>query len=432
VPAILTSTTLPQLADGRRVAPFGNAGYTGTNDDAGPDTLLRTREGYFEVIEMGEVVDAEQNSLRAITVTGGAAAPGNCAGIVAAWAGGGYWTQSSLVDLRLPRGGIAAQTSIVDATNGTMLAYAPLAIDGFSGDVQHTAPGSAAPNLATASSNVEGTVVATFASGETFETTPLRAVDAVSALMMQTTVLNEFATTASTGGASEWVLSFPTKKFYSDDALVGAAAVGPFTMLFSATATAASANTEMPRPALIPPPMGTTLPDAGEGFDFALWDRDGRGFNAQCLGEPDDVICIWAGVPVPLPLLPTLSWASNVVSFNQVHSAPSQVLGSRLRMDINTAVLLGSGDDGRAHIDLTGGLVGFNSPVHVLSEPHPGIGIVQFFGLPVIGFWALSVTNTAVTPGVLANYSMQVPHRSGSLQGAVLFGGAARAFELER
>lgn len=433
VPAILTSTTLPQLADGRRVAPFGNAGYTGANDDAGPDTLLRTREGYFEVIEMGEVVDAERNSLRAITVTGDAAAPGNCAGIVAAWASGGYWAQPSDVDMRAPRGGIAAQASIVDATNGTMLSYAPLAIDGFSSTVHHTAPGSASPNLATASSNAQGKVVATFASGEIFETVAARAVDAVSALMIQSTVLNEFATGTSVGGASEWVLSFPTKKFYADDALVGAAAVGPFTRLFSATATAASANTEMPRPTLLPPPTGTSLPDAGEGFDIALWDRDGRGFNADCLGEPPgDVICIPFPVSPPLPPLPTLNWAANVVSFNQVHLAPSQVLGSRLRVDINATLMLGSGEDGRAHIDLTGGYIGFTAPVHILSEPQPGNDTLQFFGLPVIGFWALSVTNSAVTPGVLANYSMQVPHRNGGLQGFGLFGGVSRPIELER
>lgn len=430
VPAIRTSTTLPQLPDGRRAADFSRDSYTGANDDAGPDTLLRTREGYFEVIEMGEVVNATHTSLTDITWTGNTLPP-NCAPIVAAWDGGGYWTQSPTVEMLPPRGGIAGQAAIVDVANGTMLAYAPLAIENFSSTVQHTAPAAIAPNLATASSNAQGVVVANFLQGGTFETVAARAVDAVSALMMETTVLNEYATSANVGGASEWVLSFPTKKFYADDALVGGTPIAPFTRLFSATAVAANATMHMPQPTLLPPPLGTTLPNAGEGFDIALWDRNGHGFNDDCLVEPDEIFCFPLPVSPPLPPLPTLNWASNVLSFNQVNQQPSQVLGSLLRFDVNTT-LLGVGVEGRAHVDLSGGYIGFTAATHILSEPEPGNDILQIFGLPVVGFWALSVTNAAVTPGVLANYSMQIPHRHGVVQGVLLFASGSHSMEVER
>jgi hypothetical protein len=422
VPAIRTSTTLPQLADGRRIAPFGNASYTGNNDDAGPDTLLRTREGYFEVIEMGEVVNATRTSLRDISESS-TALPANCPGIVAAWDTGGYWTQAPDVDMQPPRGGIAAQAAIVDTENGTMLAYSPAAIVGFSPLVQNTAPGGATPNLASGGDgqSVIDVAVNTYFGADTFRYSSARAVDAMSALLMQTTVMNEFATSAGVGGVSEWVLSFPTKKFYTDDALVGAAVIKPFTRLFSSVANGSGATTAMPLPVTVPAASGSTLALAGESFDFALWDREGRGYNNACLGNPDEIICAFFAPPINPPS--TLDWATNVLSINQADMAPSRVLGSLLRVDIN-AQALGLAGDGRMHLDFAGHIgFGYLSGTfgHWLPPSSPGLGGSTLFGLPVLGFWAMSVTNTAVTPGVLANYAMQVPHR-GYLMSLIEFG----------
>ena len=59
VPRIKGNASLPVLANGNRYRPFFNYAYTGTFNEAGPDTLDRTREGHFEMIDMAEIVDRE-------------------------------------------------------------------------------------------------------------------------------------------------------------------------------------------------------------------------------------------------------------------------------------------------------------------------------------------------------------------------------------
>lgn len=53
VPALRTNSFLPQLVDGSHYAPFRNFAYADSVNDRGPVDLSRTREGFFEVIEMG-------------------------------------------------------------------------------------------------------------------------------------------------------------------------------------------------------------------------------------------------------------------------------------------------------------------------------------------------------------------------------------------
>ena len=95
------SCTFPVFAS----ADFRPFAYTGANSDTGPQTLVRTREGHFDVIEMGEVTNATHGSLTAIThIDSGV--PASCAQIVAAWANDGYWTADPTVDLAPPGGGL--------------------------------------------------------------------------------------------------------------------------------------------------------------------------------------------------------------------------------------------------------------------------------------------------------------------------------------
>ena len=51
------SCTMPSFASTTASAPqlFVNYAYTGSNDDGAGTTLDRTREGYVEIIEMGNV-----------------------------------------------------------------------------------------------------------------------------------------------------------------------------------------------------------------------------------------------------------------------------------------------------------------------------------------------------------------------------------------
>jgi len=411
VPLIGHSTSLPQLPGGRRFLPFSNQGYAGAHDDPGPDLIERTREGYFEIIEMGEVVNASRHSLDDISDyrnTDG------CARIDAAWTIGGYWTQSADTDMRPPGGGLGASMSIVDTLNGTLLTSPALAIGGFSSIVQHTAPAAATPDLSSGTGVVAGDPVRSTGFGfDTLQFTPERAIDAVTALMMVSALANDYVTGAQVGGASEWVVTMPTRKFYTDDA-VAQSDRWPFSRAFSDTVARADAAQSMPPlvrfppfprdPGLPAPPLIQPFELPGERVFLTLWNREGGPSRTYRCAHP--VYCI--GDP-PAELFPALAWASNVISFNQPQLSASAVLGSRLRLDIDTHAL-GVGDEGWAELSLPG----------ILWADGTDGEQYELKGLPAMGFWALSVTNSAVTPGVLANYAALVPHR-GTRARTILF-----------
>ena len=222
VPRIKGNLSLPALSNGNRYKPFVNYAYTGANNEAGPNTLDRTREGHFEMIEMGEVTNATRNSLIAIT-HGAAGVPANCLQVERAWLPVGaasaavtYWTVNSLVDMVPPAGGLFGSAALIDALAGTMMAYNADAIDAFSAEILHSTPGDASfPSLGDANTDALVATSNIFNGGVVQSSTYNRtvAIDAVSAVFMHDAMFNEFVTSASVGGASEWVVTFPTKKF---------------------------------------------------------------------------------------------------------------------------------------------------------------------------------------------------------------------------
>jgi hypothetical protein len=212
---------------------FSNANYSQgdygmpTGTDSGPTSLARTREGFFEIIEMGEVVDqatGSQKTLEAITPVNGK--PSGCAQVQSAWATAGHWTTNATTDLLPPAGGVYGAAGIVNVAEGTLYAYDATAIDGFSDVAQHTAPGDAKPNFGTAvTDSAQGMAAAYVPVGNAMiksqYPSATRGADAVSAVLTADRVFNEFLTDPSVGASSEWVATFPTKQFYVDPAIVG-------------------------------------------------------------------------------------------------------------------------------------------------------------------------------------------------------------------
>ncbi len=410
VPAIKGNTALPSLASGARYLPFGNERYSGANDDAGADSLDRSRAGYFEMIEMGEVVDRERGSLTAITPSPPGTAPANCAQIQRAWLPLGtapaqdtYWTANPLIDIDPPQGGLSGAAAIIDALAGTMLSYNADAIDGFSDIAQHTSPGSATPSLATARTSPERVEAHVFSAGQPITSRyPLtQAVDAVSALFVQDRIFNEFVTSASVGGASEWIVTFPTKFAYTDEAIVGSNAVPPFPKIFPRTASAANAGA------------------AEVQMRFGLSDRE-AGPSALFCDSFFVPNCIGPDAPIPV-----FQWASNVLSFNQQPSGTptSTILGSTIGLNVSSAPF--GIFDGWAELE-TYSAEANAPPISTMAgqrmRPDQSGGVWN--GLPVIALLVTSYTNGQLTPGVLANYSGVYRHRgSNSYQPAV--GGAA-------
>jgi hypothetical protein len=372
------SCTVPSFTGGT-VVPFRNNAYAGSNADTGPTDLSRTREGYVELIEMGTVTNATNGSLSAITHSGTpGGTPAKCSQVVGAWASGGYWTTNSTIDIGAPDGGLFGTGMIVNVGEGTVAGYSADAIQGFYvGGVaaaQHTAPGSVLPNIASGSSNVAYTFTFNPATGtvQPATTTFTASRDAVSAVFMVDDIYNTYEVDPSTGASTEWVVNFPTKRFYVDPAIT-AAVIPPFDELFGASIDGASCD-----------PVALSYRDREEATTTVPVDFS----------------------PPPTVAGTALCWEAQVVTFNQTGSS-STVLGSTLTANIPLATGFLAG---WADIGFDPGKVAVAAGAHQLTGTGSA-GNNTFFGLPATGFNVQNYVNANVSQGVLANYSALFTHK---------------------
>jgi hypothetical protein len=387
VPRIKGNPSLPQLPGGLRYVPFMNYHYTGAGEDAGPNSLDRTREGHFELIEMGEVVNREHNSLTMI-VHGPTGIPTNCLQIQQAWLPVGsasaavtYWSIDPLADMDPPGGGLFGSAAIIDALDGSMMNYDAEAIAAFSDIVQHTSPAVVEPTLAnvhqagtpgrvTANVFLDGAIVASHYP-EAF------AIDAVSALFAQQSLYNQFASLAASSTLSEWIVTLPTKYAYTDAAIVGNIASQPFTRVFPAASSASN--------------DGFALADVR----MSIFDREEGPVGSLCGGIPDPS-CNPFSPPPPGPsgsAGPALRWATNVLSFNQPGAVTtgSTILGSRLAINVDANAI--NVADGWATLALYSPTATLPS----LIDQHrmrPDLDGRRWQGLPAAGFWVNAFIDT--------------------------------------
>ncbi|HET7063418.1 MAG TPA: hypothetical protein VFI49_04015 [Rudaea sp.] len=360
---------------------FSNANYsqgnfgTPTGTDHGPTNLARTREGFFEIIEMGEVVDqasASPKTLEAIKPVNGV--PPGCAQVRDAWAAGGYWVTNASTDLLPPAGGLYGAAGIVDVSMGTLYAFDATGIDGFSDVVQNSAPGDPKPNLSTAiTDSAHDLATAYVPIGNTMVKADYpastRGVDAVSAVLTADTFYNEFDVEPGVGAATDWVVTFPTKQFYVDTALVEA--LPPFEERFDETSC--------------------------HSIGLATYDREGT----QPLGIPCN--------ECPINTNNYLCYESAILTFNTLpaEEGPSKALGSKVfpRSVPDAVEFL------RVYELPPAGNLGLSFP-DAAEQLRPSVDGVVFYGMPGLGFAATNYINANVTPGVLSNYSAAYPHRS--------------------
>lgn len=388
-PEIRESTSLPQIPNGPRYLPFSNAGYSGDQNDSGPDDLARSREGHMVLFELGEIVEGGQLTLAAITPdeTG---VPANCAQVASAWEEpNGYWTANSFADFAPPGGGLSGSVYPIDAHDGTMQLIQPDAIANFTGLILNERPGQGGPTLA---SNFRGGPVMSTIAVDLFldgipttlqyELGPV-SIEAVSALFMAESIHNEFVTSASLGGASEWVVNFPTKRHYITGAGPEFQALPPFSHAF---------------------PITGDLGKAPVAFAIEAWTRDGVVLN--CIPPYTYEGCI-VGTPPPSQAS-ELNYVTNVVSFNQQELGLSRslILGAEQSVPIDFFDIFDGGTlpEGSMTMRFADAQAG------VGPRLSPDLNGRRLYGMPVQGFWVTSYTNTAVTPGILANYSDAMRH----------------------
>ncbi len=197
---------------------FKNYLYTGSfADDAVLASLDRTREGYFEVFEMG-VIDPSL-SPTAAQIAGYAAvgtATSNCAALDAFDPSAGR-PQPSFPDngalmIAPPQGGLAGRASLINAATGANYSFTPTALEAFTTSVAYGTAGTDRPALvdATPASSMvttpAGVVIANWATGR----------DAVSAVLMREAIVNEFVIDEGTVSQTDWIVNMPTKPYYTD------------------------------------------------------------------------------------------------------------------------------------------------------------------------------------------------------------------------
>jgi hypothetical protein len=349
------SCTIPVVSN-NATAPvhFVNYAYSGGSDDGGGPSLDRTREGFIEVIEMGDVIGATE-----IAVTAVNGAP-PCTSTELQYA-------TIVANTVAGSGGLFGSASIVNVLKGDDWAVRSVALASFSSTPIWFPWGDVRPNLA----NVNPKISTVASGGWTISTdwsASGNSVDAVSAVLMHDAFYNEFVLDAVTNSATDWVVTFPTKRFYYS----GSNVVNLFQRNFGASG-------------------------ACDDILITEHDREARTFVPP------------GGNPPPPTVVQSLCWGTSIVSFNGKNA-----LGS-----VNAIVYQATYANGQARLLFNVGSVPLGKHklfggASVAYDHRTGgtanLVATTFNGLPAIGFAATTYENGTLG-GVQSNYGTVLEHR---------------------
>ena len=382
------SCTSPEIATNPAApTPFRNTAYV---SDLIGDTLDRTYEGYIEVLEMA-TADSSSSLAGAIRHRSDFTSPNasrpSCANLAA--------IEAAPPGLAKPTGGLEGNLSFINVNEGTDFSVDAIAFTRWSDKVQWSAPGNAHPNIADVSPR--SSYVVDDITGRAFITQWANGRDAITALLMADHILNDFTVEPAIKGATDWVMTMPTKRFYVD----AAHAESPFTPR-SVKATSSSFICER----LATNPCG--------GQSLPLFDREGQSLGAS-------YIC---GVATP--------------STSELCGVATGLWLTREAYPVLAKGLLGSATMGQLQVDshLVNGWVDVDfidrfsnppQPPRKLTAPASATTIVDlatgestsgatvaYYGLPVVGFAAQAYSTSGlpgVNPNVLSNYGGQFNHK---------------------
>lgn len=376
------SCTIPALpADGvlfQKTAYAGGAAAPFDQPDGGPAGIERTREGSIELIAIGDVAAGSPTAQRITHVQSGqpgAGKPPGCAEI----------TKTNIAaDLVAPGSDLFGSGAIVNVDEGTFYPYNADAISDFTRVALYSndplAPSLRQANSAGTSAGAvralvftdKGSLALDYAKGE----------DAVSALFMADQVSNEYLNATDLGAATDWIVTFPTKRYYTDRALNPNAPQPPFAEAFSNGQSQVVVNARF--------------------FDQEEWYTDTD-------YDPDTCGSLCPSVPPA-----TLAYAVNAVRVLPKH--PQQPLSEVFGSTLSTALVPAGQADSEDLPAIGAGWARLN--LNAPSEPHSlpngvdGTSRIELFGLPAAGFMAYNIINANAQPGKLANYSGVFAHRT--------------------
>jgi hypothetical protein len=361
------SCTLPPIPAGGQ--NFVNFAYTGGNSDKGGTSLDRTKEGYVEIIEMATFTTASTTS-QIVTHVGGV--PGQngyvCDDLTDAQAAS---------DAVTVQGGIFGGMTLINVNQGTDFTEDAVALDNYvaSGNNIYNPAGSIQPDLQQAFPPVSQVLAnsSVYTSSWTFGT-----ADPVSAVLMHSNVMNEFVLDAGTKSGTDWVVTFPTKRYYVN---VG---TGNAPKLFQRNFNQTDGSCD--------------------DVSLNIYDREERTTSTPVGFSPP-----------PPTQTNSICWEANVVTFNN-----SNVLAS-----VNTANIPTTFQNGWLNMGFPTGITGALATVHELinttntlitdigSSTSSG-NTVTYIGLPVVGFAVQTFSNGTLSVGgvnVLSNYGGNFVHK---------------------
>ena len=361
------SCTLPPIPAGGQ--NFVNFAYTGGNSDKGGTSLDRTKEGYVEIIEMATFTTSSTTS-QIVTHVGGV--PGQngyvCDDLTDAQAAS---------DAVTVQGGIFGGMTLINVNQGTDFTEDAVALDNYvaSGNNIYNPAGSIQPDLQQAFPPVSQVLAnsAVYTSSWTFGT-----ADPVSAVLMHSNVMNEFVLDAGTKSGTDWVVTFPTKRYYVN---VG---TGNAPKLFQRNFNQTDGSCD--------------------DVSLNIYDREERTTSTPVGFSPP-----------PPTQTNSICWEANVVTFNN-----SNVLAS-----LNTANIPTTFQNGWLNMGFPTGITGALATVHELinttntlitdigSSTSSG-NTVTYIGLPVVGFAVQTFSNGTLSVGgvnVLSNYGGNFVHK---------------------
>lgn len=369
---------------------FKNYQYGSNNgliDNASMSSLDRSREGYFEVIEMGVIDDdlidtGVTAATTAATVTGhikhnSAGVPANCPALDALDAFVGNLnpiqfpnTGATIVPVgnltQPPRGGLAGRASIINPTTGANYSYSPTAFDAWTNSVAYFSSGDLRPAIYEAFPATSNVFTSAGVVTTTWPATVQGQRDAMSATMMRNTVINEFILDAATASKTDWVVTFPTKRAY-----VGLVTAGQAT-----------------------PPFSQNFPNSNnlgscDPYGFSVFNREEGPVGSSPLLLPPVS-------PLPPAVGPAagaaLCWEANVVPFKGPLAADS------LLASTNTSVLLSSIYSTVNGATTVGGSATSPAPIGRGTQGPNGYFIINFNNTVVSAVAPFSNAQTLVAP----------------------------------
>jgi hypothetical protein len=366
------SCTIPPIPAGG--VDFVNFAYISSNTNGGDSadqTLDRTKEGYVEIIEMATFPKGSDTDVGATHVNG--VPPCTVDDTTAGREG------------VAPSGGLFGGASLVNVASGTDTTEDAVALDAFYvalfNESIYQPSGYIFPDLSFVNPKVSTVFNGAQGVVQTNWATSINGVDPVSAVLMHDNIYNEFISDASIKGATDWVITMPTKRYYV--APGSGNAVRPFQRNF-----------------------GSGNAGACDDVGLALFDRE----------EFKNVSVSFS--PPPPTVTNAICWEANVITFNN-----GNVLGSKNSLNINTSFTAGwmrlsfPVPTGNPNAHKMGAPAG-QTIVSPLNNP-PFATTVTYYGLPTIGFMVESFSNNFL-PGpsgaqVLSNYGGNFVHKQSRL-----------------